>query len=148
MNILKSIVIRMTRLFLQLLFIVMLFGTIFTVAKDAADSGFKWWYSFLSLPFVGMIIGWLLKKYVTQEAYDKLGKWIEKIGFGLGSLITLGMAKFIPGVWNSSLEPIFFIGLDTITTNFVAGVKRGCMTDNNSLKNGVGASRTSVKISG
>ena len=53
----------------------------------------------------GAIALWVLKKIPNDDIYN----WVETGAYWLGSVLTLGLAKwkFTKKIWNSTVEPYF-----------------------------------------
>ena len=91
-------------------------------------------YTILGVGGFGALLNLILKKLVTEKFLEKMGKGIEKFGKGLGIAVTLGMTKWLKGLWNNVFEPYIVIFLKLIFQNFIAGFIIGLETDNDSLK--------------
>jgi len=85
---------------------------------------------------VGLILNFLLKKFVTAENIEKWGAGIKAFFKGLGIACTLGLSKipYLKSIWNSILEPYVVIGLRMAVLNMISGFIEGLETDNSSLK--------------
>jgi hypothetical protein len=85
---------------------------------------------------IGLILNFLLKKFVTEVNITKWGDAVKVFFKGLGIACTLGLSKipYVKSVWNSILEPYIVIGLRMLILNMVAGFIEGLETDNESFK--------------
>ncbi len=79
----------------------------------------------------GLILSYLLKKFVTQGVIDDVGIKIEKIGYGIGLAATLGLAKwkYTKRFWNNILEPPLILVAEQFK-QLVVGFIRGLRSDN------------------
>ena len=85
---------------------------------------------------VGILLNWILKRWVTQEALDKVGTTIYSFFKGIGVAVTLGLSKlpYLKVLWNNTLEPYVILALRTVLQNMLAGIVAGMETDNKSTK--------------
>lgn len=87
---------------------------------------------------VGGLLNWILKRFITEKFLDKIGEGIEKVGFGLGVLATVGLSKFkyTKGIWNKVIEPYVVILLKLVAKKLIGGLVKGLESDNPSLIDG------------
>ena len=70
----------------------------------------------------------ILKKIPNEQ----ICKYVEGLFFGLGSAMTLGLAKwsFSAKIWNKTIEPFFVDLIDNIVGGALRGFLRGLRSDN------------------
>ena len=92
---------------------------------------------FLGTGVIGSVLGFILKKFITEELLETIGNVIRTFFHGLGVVSTLGLSKipYLKGLWNLTIEPYVIILLDVVFLNMVHGFTDGLETDNKSLKN-------------
>ena len=109
--------------------------------------------SIVGVSGIGALINVLIKKFLTEDLWDKWRKklygWIENIvrpvfkGFGVAITLGLSKWKYTKKLWNSILEPVVITLLDFIVGGLIAilkaiagGLKDGLTTDNDSFNPG------------
>lgn len=80
----------------------------------------------------GSVLGFLLGKFFTEKRYDKWGKGIDSLGYGIGVFITAGFSRwpYTKKAWNKTLEPFFIALIRLFALNLLAGIIRGMLSDN------------------
>ena len=75
----------------------------------------------------GLVL-WLLKKIPNDKIYNT----VESCAYGLGSLMTLRLAKWklTKKLWNATIEPYFVDLFDNTLGAFVKGFIEGLRSDN------------------
>ena len=70
---------------------------------------------------------WLLKRIPNDKIYDT----VENCAYGLGSLLTLRLAKWklTKKLWNATIEPYFIDLVDNTIGAFVNGFISGLRSD-------------------
>ncbi len=98
----------------------------FLAAKGLAIAG---------VGIVGFILSFIIKKFVTQGVIDSIGVKFEKAGFGIGVLVTAGLAKwpYTKKFWNNVLEPPLILVAEQLK-QLVVGFIRGLRSDNSVTK--------------
>ena len=76
----------------------------------------------------GSIALFILKKIPNEE----ICKYIEGLFYGIGSAMTLGLAKwsFSKSLWNKPIEPFFVDLVDNIVGGALRGFLNGLRSDN------------------
>ena len=85
---------------------------------------------------LGLVLGFLLKKFITNENVEKWGLAIKNLFRGFGIVCTLGLSKipYLKNIWNTVLEAYVVIVLRMAVLNMIPGFIEGLETDNSSLK--------------
>lgn len=98
----------------------------FIAAKAGAMAG---------LGVIGLIVSFLLKKFVTAEAMASVGAWFEKAGYYFGKVGTVGLShwKWTKPIWNNLIEPYIVVLVEQVARFFMGFVK-GLQSDNPSTK--------------
>ena len=96
-----------------------------------SSSGFNWTAGLL---IGGLILNFILKKFLTQEKMEQWGLIVHGFFRKLGIICTVGLTKWLKGIWNKIIEPYVIILLQLIIGNAVAGFIEGLQTDNDSYK--------------
>ncbi len=80
---------------------------------------------------IGVILSFLIKKFVTQGVIDSIGVRFEQAGYGIGLLVTVGLAKwkYTKRFWNNILEPPLILVAEQFK-QLVTGFIRGLRSDN------------------
>ncbi len=96
----------------------------------------EWMYALAGVAGLGAILSLILKKLITKDLLDKIGNVVNKFFYGIGSVCTLGLAKWklTKGLWNNVLESYVVILLRTIMMNILDGLIRGLESDNKDTK--------------
>ena len=70
----------------------------------------------------------ILKKIPNEQ----ICKYVEGLFFGLGSAMTLGLAKwsFSKKIWNKTIEPFFVDLIDNVVGGALRGFLNGLRSDN------------------
>ncbi len=94
----------------------------FLAAKGLAIAG---------VGIVGIILSFLIKKFLTQGVIDSVGVKFEQIGYGMGLIVTVGLAKwkYTKKFWNNVLEPPLILVAEQLK-QLVVGFIRGLRSDN------------------
>ncbi len=94
----------------------------FLAAKGLAIAG---------VGIIGLILSFLIKKFVTQGFIDSIGIKVEKVGYGIGLFVTIGLAKwpYTKRFWNNVLEPPLILVAEQLK-QLVVGFIRGLRSDN------------------
>ncbi len=84
---------------------------------------------------LGLVLNFILKKFVTQGRLDDLGSAIEDGGYYVGKWATLGLSHwpYTKPVWNNIIEPYVVMFVKTLN-QFVTGIVKGLQSDNPSTK--------------
>lgn len=93
-------------------------------------------YAAIGVAGIGGLLNLILKKFITKNLLEKLESGVEKIGFGLGRSVTLGLAKWkwTKPVWNKIIEPYVITIIRIILLQLLVGLTRGLQSDNPSVK--------------
>jgi len=85
---------------------------------------------------IGLILNFILKKFVTNERIEKWGNAIRMFFKAVGILCTAGLSKipYLKNIWNPIIEPYVVILLKMVFKNMVDGFINGLESDNKSLK--------------
>ena len=85
---------------------------------------------------LGLVLNFLLKRYVTDENIESWGIWVKGFFRGVGIACTLGLSKipYVKNVWNNVLEAYVIIILRMAILNMLEGFITGLETDQPSNK--------------
>jgi len=79
-----------------------------------------------------IIVAYILKKIdneylkgLIKKPFLKLAEYLEKLFYGLGAALTLGLSKWkwSAGLWNKTIEPYIVDAIDNIINGVIDGVE-------------------------
>lgn len=91
--------------------------------------------AFAGAGIIGLVLSFLIKKFVTQGVIDSIGVKFEQAGYGVGLVVTAGLAKwpYTKRFWNNVLEPPLILIAEQFK-QLVTGFIRGLRSDNKITK--------------
>ena len=87
------------------------------------------------LGIVGVVVSFLLKKYITASFLAVVGDTFEAGGFYFGKIVTGGLShwRWTKPIWNNLVEPYVLVLVEQAARIFV-GLSKGLQSDNPSTK--------------
>lgn len=84
---------------------------------------------------IGLILNFLLKRFVTEGALAAVGDYLEKGGYYVGKVCTLGLShwRYTKPVWNNVIEPYVVLFVEKLA-RIIIGLVKGLQSDNPSTK--------------